>query len=220
MGISLSSHVDEPQKFLHVLSDPSNDDYFFPYHLCRLLDSFTASDINVSTRDLNQLVMDYLVIEGFKTSAEEFSKEAGLNAPVDLESIESRMTIREALQRGDVGEAITRVNDLNPEVSKFRAPVGCGMDGLGSRDACVEAIYLDLCAGKKGFKLSCTTLRPVWSLMRHQTKTSVFNMISPRAVSLHHTSHCFMFFSHGVNEPSVVLKRTSDTNCPLILIDP
>ena len=60
--------------------------------------------------------MDYLVIEGFKTAAEEFSKEAGLNAPVDLESIESRMDIREALQRGDVSEAITRVNDLNPEV--------------------------------------------------------------------------------------------------------
>ncbi|KAJ3480714.1 hypothetical protein NLI96_g8152 [Meripilus lineatus] len=73
-------------------------------------------DVDLSKQDLNQLVMDYLVIEGFKTSAEEFSKEAGLNAPVDLESIESRMTIREALQRGDVGEAITRVNDLNPEI--------------------------------------------------------------------------------------------------------
>ncbi|THH33525.1 hypothetical protein EUX98_g666 [Antrodiella citrinella] len=60
--------------------------------------------------------MDYLVIEGFKTAAEEFSKEAGLASPVDLESIESRMNIREALQRGDVGEAITRVNDLNPEI--------------------------------------------------------------------------------------------------------
>ncbi|PSR75869.1 hypothetical protein EW026_g2549 [Hermanssonia centrifuga] len=60
--------------------------------------------------------MDYLVIEGFKTTAEEFNKEAGLTSPVDLESIESRMNIREALQRGDVGEAITRVNDLNPEI--------------------------------------------------------------------------------------------------------
>ncbi len=75
-----------------------------------------VSDINQCFRDLNQLVMDYLVIEGFKTAAEEFSKEAGLNSPVDLESIESRMDIREALQRGDVSEAITRVNDLNPEV--------------------------------------------------------------------------------------------------------
>lgn len=67
-------------------------------------------------RDLNRLVMDYLVIEGFKSAAEEFSREADIPSPVDLDSIESRMNIREALQRGDVTEAITRVNDLNPEV--------------------------------------------------------------------------------------------------------
>lgn len=61
--------------------------------------------------------MDYLVIEGYKTAAEEFSKEADLATPVDLDSIESRMSIREAVQRGDVEEAIDKVNDLNPEVS-------------------------------------------------------------------------------------------------------
>ncbi|KAH9487023.1 Protein GID8-like protein [Psilocybe cubensis] len=60
--------------------------------------------------------MDYLVIEGYKSAAEEFSQEANLIPPVDPESIESRMDIREALQRGDVEDAITRVNDLNPEI--------------------------------------------------------------------------------------------------------
>ncbi|KIM75398.1 hypothetical protein PILCRDRAFT_827309 [Piloderma croceum F 1598] len=60
--------------------------------------------------------MDYLVIEGYKSAAEEFSQEANLMPPVDFESIESRMDIREALQRGDVEDAITRVNDLNPEI--------------------------------------------------------------------------------------------------------
>lgn len=60
--------------------------------------------------------MDYLVIEGYKSAAQEFSDEAGITPPVDIESIESRMVIREALQRGDVEEAVTRVNDLNPEV--------------------------------------------------------------------------------------------------------
>ena len=67
--------------------------------------------------DLNRLVMDYLVIAGYKTAAEEFSKEAGVVPPVNFESIEHRMNIREALQRGDVEEAITRVNELNPEVN-------------------------------------------------------------------------------------------------------
>jgi len=69
--------------------------------------------------DLNRLIMDYLVIEGYKTAAEEFSKEADLASPVDFESIENRMSIREAVHRGDVEEAIMRVNDLNPEVSSY-----------------------------------------------------------------------------------------------------
>ena len=76
-------------------------------------------------RDLNRLIMDYLVIEGYKSAAEEFSQEANLSPPVDFESIESRMDIREALQRGDVEDAITRVNDLNPEVC-FWLTLGVG----------------------------------------------------------------------------------------------
>lgn len=60
--------------------------------------------------------MDYLVVEGYKSAAEEFSQEAHLSPPVDFDSIESRMNIRDALHRGDVEDAITRVNDLNPEV--------------------------------------------------------------------------------------------------------
>lgn len=69
--------------------------------------------------ELNALVMDYLVIGGYKTAAELFAREADVSPPVDLQSIESRMCIREALQRGDVQDAITRVNDLNPEVRVF-----------------------------------------------------------------------------------------------------
>ncbi|THH11748.1 hypothetical protein EW146_g7945, partial [Bondarzewia mesenterica] len=73
-------------------------------------------EVQVTKQDLNRLVMDYLVIEGYKSAAEEFSEEAGVTTPVDFDSIESRMNIREALQRGDVQDAITRVNDLNPEI--------------------------------------------------------------------------------------------------------
>ena len=67
--------------------------------------------------DLNRLIMDYLVIEGYRSAAEEFCQEANITPPVDFESIETRMDIREALQRGDIEDAITRVNDLNPDVS-------------------------------------------------------------------------------------------------------
>lgn len=61
--------------------------------------------------------MDYLVVEGYKSAAEEFSRETGISSAVELATIENRMNIREAVQRGDVEEAIERVNDLNPEVS-------------------------------------------------------------------------------------------------------
>ena len=85
--------------------------------LCHLPEPTSLTIISLN-RDLNRLIMDYLVIEGYKSAAEEFSQEANLAPTVDFESIESRMVIREALQRGDVEDAITRVNDLNPEVSR------------------------------------------------------------------------------------------------------
>jgi hypothetical protein len=69
-----------------------------------------------TNRDLNKLIMNYLVIEGYKDAAAKFSKESGLEPTVQLESIEDRMNIRNAIQRGDIEDAIERVNDLDPEV--------------------------------------------------------------------------------------------------------
>ena len=89
--------------------------------------------------------MDYLVIEGYKSAAEEFSLEAGVQPAVDFASIESRRNIREALNRGDVQEAITRVNDLNPEVNK--------------------AIFIRLKPHSSGLNTACTTLSPFRAVM-------------------------------------------------------
>ncbi|KIJ45524.1 hypothetical protein M422DRAFT_29659 [Sphaerobolus stellatus SS14] len=74
------------------------------------------NEVPVSKHVLNQLIMDYLVSEGYKTAAEEFSKEAGVTSPIDFESIERRMNIREAVQRGNVEEAIERTNELDPDI--------------------------------------------------------------------------------------------------------
>ncbi|KAI9621971.1 hypothetical protein H4Q26_015408 [Puccinia striiformis f. sp. tritici PST-130] len=46
----------------------------------------------------------------------ELARESGLRPTIDLDSIEYRMGIKNAIQRGDVDEAITKVNDLNPEI--------------------------------------------------------------------------------------------------------
>ncbi|KAM0749774.1 hypothetical protein T439DRAFT_326658 [Meredithblackwellia eburnea MCA 4105] len=73
------------------------------------------AEINVTKEDLNQLVANYLYVEGFRDAAENFSREAGIS-PIDLASIESRMEIKRAVQRGDVEEATEMVNELDPEI--------------------------------------------------------------------------------------------------------
>ncbi|KAJ2174895.1 hypothetical protein GGF45_004001, partial [Coemansia sp. RSA 551] len=72
--------------------------------------------VPIAKSDLNQLIMNYLIIEGYKDAAEKFSEESGLTSSVDLGSIEERMQIRFAVQNGDIRSAIERVNDLNPDI--------------------------------------------------------------------------------------------------------
>ncbi|KAJ3119168.1 Glucose-induced degradation complex subunit [Physocladia obscura] len=66
--------------------------------------------------DINKLIMNYLVIEGYKDAVEKFASESGIPPNVDLESIDERMKIRTAVQEGRIDEAIGRVNDLDPEI--------------------------------------------------------------------------------------------------------
>ncbi|KAI8097404.1 CTLH/CRA C-terminal to lish motif domain-containing protein [Halteromyces radiatus] len=70
----------------------------------------------VEKQTLNQLIMNYLVIEGYMEAAEQFSRESGLSPCVDLQSIQERREIRHAVQSGDIDTAIDLVNDLNPEI--------------------------------------------------------------------------------------------------------
>jgi len=73
-------------------------------------------EVKISKQDLNKLVMNYLIIEGYKDAAEKFQQESGTNPGVDLNSISDRMLIRNAIQNGRIEEAIERVNDLNPQI--------------------------------------------------------------------------------------------------------
>jgi hypothetical protein len=73
-------------------------------------------DVAVNKEDLNKLVMNYLLIEGYKDAAEKFSQEAAITPKVDLNSIQDRMNIRHAIQAGKIEDAISIVNELDPEV--------------------------------------------------------------------------------------------------------
>lgn len=73
--------------------------------------------VKINKNDLNKLIMNYFVIEGFKDAAELFAKEANISSQYQLlASIDDRMKIRNAVQDGNIDEAIERVNELDPEI--------------------------------------------------------------------------------------------------------
>ncbi|KAJ8688281.1 hypothetical protein QAD02_024076 [Eretmocerus hayati] len=65
---------------------------------------------------MNNLIMNYLVTEGFKEAAEKFQKESGVNPSVELNSLDDRIRIRDAIQNGQIEEAKNLVNRLHPEL--------------------------------------------------------------------------------------------------------
>ena len=67
--------------------------------------------------DLNAVIMDYLISEGYPDAAQKFAIEANIKPMMDVEEVEDRVAIREALYKGDIQTAIERINELNPEVS-------------------------------------------------------------------------------------------------------
>lgn len=72
--------------------------------------------VQVHKEDMNRVVMNFLVTEGYVDAARVFERESGTGPGVDLDQITDRMDIRKAVQSGDVEQAIERVNDLDPEI--------------------------------------------------------------------------------------------------------
>lgn len=77
--------------------------------------------VKVRKEDMNNLIMNFLVTEGFVEAAEIFQRESGTDPGVDLRAITDRMEVRKALQSGNVEDAIDKVNDLNPEILEEKA---------------------------------------------------------------------------------------------------
>ncbi|WWC88232.1 uncharacterized protein L201_003137 [Kwoniella dendrophila CBS 6074] len=79
--------------------------------------------VDISKTDMNALVFDYLLIEGYSDAAVEFARETGLPADVDHEKVQERMEIRQAVEDGRVEEAVRRVNELDPEILDTNPPL-------------------------------------------------------------------------------------------------
>ena len=73
-------------------------------------------DFKVDRVEMNKLVMNYLVQEGFKDAAEKFRLETGVEPGSQLDLLDDRIKIREAVQNGRIDEAIDMTNNLNPDI--------------------------------------------------------------------------------------------------------
>ncbi len=102
--------------------------------------------MRVTRADMNRLIMNYLVTgttylfldnsqvsydffgwtinshqrvifaEGFKEAAEKFRVESGVQPNIELDGLDDRIKIRDAVQNGRVEDAISLVNSLHPEL--------------------------------------------------------------------------------------------------------
>ncbi|KAL8723553.1 MAG: hypothetical protein Q9225_000188 [Loekoesia sp. 1 TL-2023] len=71
-------------------------------------------DVKLSKTDLNTVIMDYLISEGYPSAAQKFASEANIQPTSGVDSIQERVEIREAIYAGDIQTAIERINELNP----------------------------------------------------------------------------------------------------------
>ncbi|KAJ5762156.1 uncharacterized protein N7511_005538 [Penicillium nucicola] len=73
-------------------------------------------EVKPSKTDINYLVMDYLITNGYPAAANKFAVEANIKLRTDLESIQERVEIRTAIYSGDIQSAVEKINELNPQI--------------------------------------------------------------------------------------------------------
>ncbi|KAL0222068.1 hypothetical protein RCL1_001922 [Eukaryota sp. TZLM3-RCL] len=74
------------------------------------------NEIDVSQKQLDELVMDYLVVEGYKDAAEAFAEESGVDPGVNLSTMEQRMAVRASIVDGNIDAAKDAINNIDVEI--------------------------------------------------------------------------------------------------------
>jgi len=72
--------------------------------------------VEIPRSEVNKLVMNYLVTEGFKDAAEKFQKESGTEPGMDLDALDHRVKILEAIHEGQIQRAIEMINSYQPQL--------------------------------------------------------------------------------------------------------
>ena len=65
---------------------------------------------------INSLMMDYLITEGYPETAQALAEEANMRIHTDYEATQERLEIRNLIYAGDIQSAIERINEVNPLV--------------------------------------------------------------------------------------------------------
>jgi two-component SAPR family response regulator len=72
--------------------------------------------VQIPRSEVNKLIMNYLVTEGFKDAAEKFQLESGTEPGIDLQTLDKRIKILEAIQSGAIQEAVEMINSYLPDL--------------------------------------------------------------------------------------------------------
>ncbi|EFH66107.1 predicted protein [Arabidopsis lyrata subsp. lyrata] len=72
----------------------------------------------IRKEDMNRLVMNFLVVEGYLEAVEKFQKESGTKPEVGFASISDRLAVIEAIESGNLDDAVEKLNATNPEILK------------------------------------------------------------------------------------------------------
>lgn len=70
----------------------------------------------IHQRKTNRYLNLYCFLEGFKEAAEKFRMESGVQPTSDLDQMDERIKIRDAIQNGKIQDAISLVNNIHPEL--------------------------------------------------------------------------------------------------------
>lgn len=72
--------------------------------------------VGVSKAALDSIVMDYLIVEGHKTAAQQLAKDANMDLTLSMDSINHRHEIRALIHSGKIEGAISHINEASPEL--------------------------------------------------------------------------------------------------------
>ncbi|KAI9835785.1 MAG: hypothetical protein M1837_003669 [Sclerophora amabilis] len=82
-----------------------------------------VDDVKPSKTDINFVIMDYLINEGYPSAAKKFALEANIQPTEDVASIQERVEIRNAIHAGDIQSAIEKINELGSQILDGNAPL-------------------------------------------------------------------------------------------------